>query len=121
MVGCAYGFPLGPDGPGRRGFDRLLQESIQRLTGYARFVVLTQVVAHPHAQRRDIACRLQQRLLTDRHTALGVALLHPADQAGQAAFASWGWQNMGQIVGLPVPIAPCVLTLPLESPSPAGR
>lgn len=121
LVGCAYGFPLGPDGPGRRGFDRLLQESIQRLTTYARFVVLTQVVARPHAQRRDIARRLQQRLLTDRHTALGVALLHPADQAGQAAFESWGWQNMGQVVGLSGPIAPCVLTLPLESPSPAGR
>jgi hypothetical protein len=121
LVGCAYGFPLGPDGSGRRGFDRLLQESIQRLTTYARFVVLTQVVAHPHAQRRDIARRLQQRLLTDRHTALGVALLHPTDQAGHAAFESWGWQNMGQVVGLPGPIAPCVLTLPLENPSPAGR
>lgn len=121
LVGCAYGFPLGPDGSGRRGFDQLLQESVQRLTTCARFVVLTQVVTHPHAQRRDIARRLQQRLLTDRHTALGVALLHPADQAGRAAFESWGWQNMGEVVGLPGPVAPCVLILPLESPSPAGR
>jgi hypothetical protein len=84
LVGCAYGFPLGPDG-------------------------------------RDIARRLQQRLLTDRHIALGVALLHPADQAGHAAFESWGWQNMGQFVGLPGPVAPCVLTLLLESPSLAGQ
>ncbi|POX54070.1 STAS domain-containing protein [Streptomyces sp. Ru72] len=121
LVGCAYGFPLGPDGSGRRGFDRLLQESIQRLTTCARFVILTQVVAHPHAQRRHIARRLQQRLLTDQDTALGVTLLHPADQAGHAVFESWGWQNMGQVVGLPGPVAPCVLTLPLESPSPAGR
>ncbi|WP_079049937.1 STAS domain-containing protein [Streptomyces torulosus] len=121
LVGCAYGFPLGPDGSGRRGFDRLLQESIQRLTACARFVVLTQVVAHPHAQRHDIARRLQQRLLADRHTALGVALLHPADQAGHAAFVRWGWQNMGELVGLPGPVAPCLLILPLESPSLAGR
>ncbi|MFE9022222.1 STAS domain-containing protein [Streptomyces sp. NPDC007808] len=121
LVGCAYGFPLGPDGSGRRGFDQLLRESIQRLTTCARFVVLTQVVAQPHAQRRDIARRLQQRLLTDRHTALGVALLHPADQAGQTAFESWGWQNMGEVVGLPGPVAPCVLILPVESPAPAGR
>lgn len=121
LVGCAYGFPVGPDGSGRRGFDRLLQESIQRLTACARFVVLTQVVAHPHAQRRDIARRLQQRLLTDRHTALGVVLLHPADRAGHAAFESWGWQNMGEVVGLPGPVAPCVLILPLEGPSPADR
>lgn len=121
LVGCVYGFPVGPDGSGRRGFDRLLQESIQRLTTCARFVVLTQVVAHPHAQRRDIAHRLQQRLLTDRHAPLGVILLHPADQAGHAAFESWGWQNLGEVLGLPGRVAPCVLTLPLESPSPAGR
>lgn len=121
LVGCAYGFPVYPDGPGRRGFDRMLQESIQRLTACARFLLLTQVVAHPHAQRRDIGRRLQQRLLTDRRATLGVALLHPADQAGQAAFESWDWQNMGEIVGLPGPVAPCVLILPLEGPSPAGR
>lgn len=121
LVGCAYGFPVGPDGSGRRGFDRMLQESIQRLTACARFLVLTQVVANPHAQRRDIAHRLQQRLLTDRRAALGVAMLHPADQAGQAALESWGWQNMGEIVGLPGPVAPCVLILPLGGPSRAGR
>lgn len=121
LVGCAFGFPVGPGGSGRWEFDRRLQESIQRLTACARFVVLTQVVAHPHPQRRDIAGRLQQQLLTDRHAALGVALLHPADQAGHAAFESWGWQNMGEVFGLPGPVTPCVLILPRESTSPAGR
>ncbi|MFF4120883.1 STAS domain-containing protein [Streptomyces sp. NPDC001714] len=121
LVGCSFGFPVGPDGPGRRGLDRTLQESIQRLTACARFVVLTQVVAHPHLQYRDIARRLQQRLLTDRHAAMGVALLHPFDQAGQAALESWGWRNLGEIVGLPGPVAPCVLILPVERPSPASR
>ncbi|MFF7898291.1 STAS domain-containing protein [Streptomyces sp. NPDC088337] len=114
LVGCAFGFPVGPDGSGRRGFDGTLQETIQRLTSRARFVVLTQVVAHPHAQHRDIARRLQQRLLADLHSSLGVTLLHPADQAGQASFSSWGWQNMGEVVGLPGPVAPCVLSLPAE-------
>ncbi|WP_445527138.1 STAS domain-containing protein [Streptomyces cyslabdanicus] len=121
LVGCAFGFPVGPDGSGRLGFDGTLQEAIQRLTSRARFVVLTQVVAHPHAQHRDIARRLQQRLLTDLHSSLGVTLLHPADQAGQAAFSSWGWQNMGEVVGLPGPVAPCVLSLPVEGQSPARR
>ncbi|MFE7232476.1 STAS domain-containing protein [Streptomyces sp. NPDC002405] len=121
LVGCAFGFPVGPDGSGRRGFDGTLQETIQRLTSRARFVVLTQVVAHPHAQQRDIARRLQQRLLTDLHSSLGVTLLHPADQAGQAAFSSWGWQNMGEVVGLPGPVAPCLLSLPVEGLSPARR
>ncbi|MYQ49564.1 STAS domain-containing protein [Streptomyces sp. SID4985] len=114
LVGCAFGFPVGPAGSGRRGFDGTLQGVIQRLTSRARFVVLTQVVAHPHAQHRDIARRLQQRLLTDLHSRLGVTLLHPADQAGQATLSYWGWQNRGEVVGLPGLVAPCVLTLSLE-------
>ncbi|WP_078884174.1 STAS domain-containing protein [Streptomyces sp. NRRL S-340] len=121
LVGCAFGFPAGPDGSGRRGCDGALQEIIQRLTSRARFVVLTQVVAHPHVQHRDIARRLQQRLLTDLHSSLGITLLHPADRAGQAAFSSWGWQNMGEVVGLPGPVAPCVLTLSVEGQPSARR
>ncbi|MFI8307546.1 STAS domain-containing protein [Streptomyces sp. NPDC085927] len=111
LVGCAFGFPMSP---GARS-DRGLQESIQRLTGCARFLLLTQVVAHPHAQHLDIARCLQQRLLADRHNALAVALLHPADQAGQAALESWGWRNHGEMIGLPGPVAPCVLGLSRET------
>ncbi|WP_329328364.1 STAS domain-containing protein [Streptomyces luteogriseus] len=121
LVGCAYGYPVGPEGSGRRGFDRMLQASVQRLTACARFLVLTQIVARPHAQHRDIARLLQRRLLTDRHAAVGVALLHPADHGGQAVLESWGWQNMGEIVGLPGPVTPCVLILPLAGALPAGR
>ncbi|WP_078512079.1 STAS domain-containing protein [Streptomyces sp. e14] len=122
LVGCAFGFPVGPDGPGGRGFDATLQGIVQRLTSRARFVVLTQVVAHPHPQNREIARRLQQRLLADRHVSLGVALLHPADRTGRAAFSSWGWQNMGEVVGLPGPVTPCVVVLPLaEGCPPADR
>ncbi|MFD8912988.1 STAS domain-containing protein [Streptomyces sp. NPDC059575] len=121
LVGCAFGFPVGPDGSGRREFDGTLQGIIQRLTSRARFVVLTQIVAHPHAQHRDIARRLQQRLLTDLHSRLGVALLHPADQAGQATLSYWGWQNRGEVVGLPGLVAPCVLTLSAEGPLLARR
>ncbi|MFC9927642.1 STAS domain-containing protein [Streptomyces sp. NPDC127190] len=107
LVGCAFGFPVIPHARWERG----LQEGVQRLTGCARFLLLTQVVAHHHAQRRDIGRRLQQRLLADRHSMLGVALIHPADQAGQAAFESWGWRNYGEMVGLPGTGAPCVLVL----------
>ncbi|MGW6910093.1 STAS domain-containing protein [Streptomyces sp. NPDC054940] len=107
LVGCAFGFPVSP---GAR-FERGLQESIQRLTGSARFLLLTQVVTHPHAQHRDIGRCLQQRLLADGHAELGVALLHPADRAGQSAYDSWGWRNHGEMVGLPGRVAPCVLTL----------
>ncbi|MDT0614313.1 STAS domain-containing protein [Streptomyces lancefieldiae] len=121
LVGCAFGFPVDRDGSGCRECDGTLQEIVQRLTSRARFVVLTQVVAHPHPQHRDIGRRLQRRLLDDLHASLAVALLHPADRAGQAAFSSWGWRNMGEVVGLPGPVAPCVLVLSAEGPSPAGR
>ncbi|WP_217143934.1 STAS domain-containing protein [Streptomyces sp. AC627_RSS907] len=121
LVGCAFGFPVDGDGCGHRECDGRLRAIVQRLTSRARFVVLTQVVAHPHAQHRDIGLRLQHRLLTDLHSSLGVTLLHPADRAGQAAFSSWGWRNMGEVVGLPGPVAPCLLVLSAEGLSPAGR
>ncbi|MFG2264879.1 STAS domain-containing protein [Streptomyces sp. NPDC048720] len=121
LVGCAFGFPAGSDGSDGRQGGGTLQEIIMRLTSRARFIVLTQVVAHPHAQHRDIARRLQQRLLTDLHSSLGVTLLHPADHAGQAAFSSWGWQNMGEVVGLHGAVAPCVLTLSAEGQPLAHR
>ncbi|MCM1975274.1 STAS domain-containing protein [Streptomyces sp. G1] len=119
LVGCAFGFPVGPGGRSERG----LQECIGRLTGGTGFLLLTQVVAQHHDQHRDIGRLLQQRLLADRHAALGVALLHPADLAGQAAYESWGWQNHGELLGLPGRGAPCVLTLFRESgpPVPAPR
>ncbi|GGQ93477.1 STAS domain-containing protein [Streptomyces flaveolus] len=116
LVGCAYGFPVGEAGSAQQGHDETLLTCIGRLTSCAEFVVLTQFVAHPHPRNRDIARRLQQHLLADRHSQLGVALLHPADRAGQATFASWGWRNMGEIVGLPGSITPCVMTLPREDP-----
>ncbi|MFG2264691.1 STAS domain-containing protein [Streptomyces sp. NPDC048720] len=107
LVGCAFGFPIGPGARSEQG----LQESVQRLTGRTHFLFLTQVVAPHHAQHRDIGRRLQQRLLADRRTALGVSLLLATDKVGQAAFTSWGWQNCGEMVGLPGRGAPRVLVL----------
>ncbi|OKJ79426.1 hypothetical protein AMK32_31605 [Streptomyces sp. CB01883] len=108
-------------GPGARS-ERELQESVQRLTGRAHFLFLTQVVAPHHAQRRDIGHRLQQRLLADRHTALGVTLLLATDKGGQAAFESWGWENCGEMVGLPGRGAPRVLELfPSDRPRRPGK
>ncbi|WP_406200580.1 STAS domain-containing protein [Streptomyces sp. NBC_01017] len=119
LVGCSFGFPVSPEGCSERG----LQECIGRLAGGTGFLLLTQVVAQHQGQHRDIGRRLQQRLLADRHAALGVALLHPADLAGQAAYESWGWLNRGELLGLPGRGAPCVLTLSRDSgpPVPASR
>ncbi|MFF9096316.1 hypothetical protein ACF1AX_24760 [Streptomyces sp. NPDC014802] len=112
---------MGSDGSDGRQGGRTLQEIIQRLPSYARFVVLTQVVAHPHAQHRDIARRLRQPQLTDLHSSLGVTLLHPADRAGQAALSSCGRRNMREVVGLHRAAAPSVLILSAEGQPLARR
>lgn len=117
LVGCAFGFPVGPGAGSERG----VHASVQRFTGRAQFVLLTQLVERHHAQHRDIGRLLQERLLADRDTDLGVALLDPADRAGQAAFESWGWRNCGEMLGLPGRGAPCVMTLLRGSPGSAPR
>ncbi|WP_333774222.1 STAS domain-containing protein [Streptomyces sp. IBSBF 3136] len=118
LVGCVFGFPVDPGARPERG----LRESVQRLTGCGRFLLLSQVAAPHHPQHRDIGRRLQQRLLADRHAPLAVVLLRAGDQVGQAAFESWGWRNCGEMVGLPGHGAPCLLVLFRESgPVPAPR
>lgn len=121
LAGCTSGSPVDPDDSGRRAFGGTLREGVQRLASRVRFVVLAQAVSHPHAQCRDIARRLQQRLLTGLHPSLGVALLHPAGRAGQDAFSSWGRQDTGEVVGPPGPVAPRASVRPVQGPSPAHR
>ncbi|MFF4504737.1 hypothetical protein [Streptomyces sp. NPDC001401] len=119
MVGCTFGFPVGRDGSWWRGFAGTLPWSIGQLTTAGRVFALTQVVAHPHEQNRDIADRLQERLLTDLHASLGVTLVHPYDRAARTAFQSWGWLEIGETVRLPGPVALRVLVLPVaRSPRP---
>ncbi|MDF2270717.1 hypothetical protein P2Q00_35615 [Streptomyces coacervatus] len=119
LAGCAFGFPIGRDGSWWRGFAGALPWSIGQLTAAGQVFALTQVVAHPHEQNRDIADRLQERLLTDLHTSLGVTLVHPYDRAARTAFQSWGWLEIGEMVRLPGPVALRVLVLPVaRSPRP---
>jgi len=126
MVGYAFGHPVGRDGSWWRGFGGALPWSIGQLTASEQVFTLTQVVAHPHEQNRDIADRLQERLLTDRHAALGVTLVHPYDRAARTAFQSWGWLEIGEIVRLPGPVTLRVLILPVarslrpDSPATVG-
>ncbi|WP_405870638.1 hypothetical protein [Streptomyces sp. NBC_00005] len=113
LAGYTFGFPVGRDGSWWRGFAGTLPWTIGQLTAAGRVFALTQVVAHPHEQNRDIADRLQERLLTDLHAALGVTLVHPSDRTAHAAFRSWGWLEIGAIVRLPGPVALRVLVLPV--------
>jgi hypothetical protein len=97
LAGYAFGFPVGRDGSWWRGFGGAAPWSIGQLTTAGQVFALTQVVAHPHEQNRDIADRLQERLLTDLHAALGVTLVHLSDRAALAAFLSWGWLDIGEL------------------------
>ncbi|MFI6659894.1 hypothetical protein ACIBL8_30675 [Streptomyces sp. NPDC050523] len=116
LAGCAFGFPVGRDGSWWRGFAGPLPWSIEQLTAAGRVLALTQVVAHPHEQNRDIADRLQERLLADLNASLGVTLVHPYDRAARTAFQSWGWLEIGAIMRLPGPVALRVLVLPVAGP-----
>jgi len=119
LAGYAFGFPVGRDGSWWRGFAGTLPWRIGQLTTSGWVFALTQVVAHPHEQNRDIAGRLQERLLTDLHASLGVTLVHPYDRAARTAFHSWGWLEIGEMVRLPGPVALRVLVLPVaRSPRP---
>jgi hypothetical protein len=121
LAGYTFGFPVGRDGSWWRGFAGTLPWSIGQFTAAGQVFTLTQVVAHPHEQNRDIAGRLQERLLTDLHASLGVTLVPPYDRAARTAFQSWGWLEIGEIVRLPGPVALRVLVLPVApSPRPAS-
>ena len=111
VVGCAFGVPVGRGDLWWRGVDPAQRRSVAGLTAAGQAFVLTQVVADPHRQDRAIAHRLQERLLAVRHASLGLTLIHPADRASRAAFASWGWQDIGEVVGRPGPVVLSALVL----------
>jgi hypothetical protein len=111
VIGCAFGVPVGRGDLWWRGVDPAQRRSVARLTAAGQAFTLTQVVADPHGQNRAIALRLQERLLAARHASLGLTLVHPADRASRAAFASWGWQDIGDVVGFPGPVVLRALVL----------
>ncbi|MEV6171364.1 hypothetical protein AB0L99_24395 [Streptomyces sp. NPDC051954] len=94
-VRCAFGFPVRDDGSRRRGFDGALPIAVGRLTGADRAFACTGILVRPHARHRDVARRLQERLLAEHRAALGVALADRADQPVLAALRSWGWKDVG--------------------------
>ncbi|MCX4763290.1 hypothetical protein OG562_20415 [Streptomyces sp. NBC_01275] len=99
FAGCAYGFPLRREGTWWRGFDGPLPRSVEQLTASGHVFAITETVVHPHTadHDRDLARRLQQRLLADHHASLGATLVDQTDPATCDAFLSWGWQDIGTI------------------------
>ncbi|MFF4268636.1 hypothetical protein [Streptomyces sp. NPDC001536] len=98
LVGGAFGFPVRGDrfwwpgsvtGPSPRGSERLTEPG--------GVLAITDILVRPHPRDRHVARRLQERLLSDQHAALGATLVDRFDHRALAALRSWGWQDVGEI------------------------
>jgi hypothetical protein len=97
FAGCVYGFPVRREGTWWRGFDGPLPRSVEQLTASGHVFAITETLVHPHTDDKDLARRLQRRLLADHHASLGATLVDQADSAVCDAFMSWGWQDIGLV------------------------
>ncbi|MEI5098480.1 hypothetical protein RB200_07125 [Streptomyces sp. PmtG] len=114
LAGCAYGFPVPRDGSWWQGFDGPLPQNIEQLTASGHLFAIAETLVHPHEQTRGLARHLQEHLLADHESSLGVTLVDPSHGAARAAFEAWGWQEVGQVHrSLPDPTVLRALVLPL--------
>ncbi|WP_330306306.1 MULTISPECIES: hypothetical protein [unclassified Streptomyces] len=113
LTGCVSGFPVPRDGTWWQGFDGPLPQNLEQLTASGHVFAILETVVHPHQHARGLARRLQERLLADHQSSLGVTLVDQLARSVCAAFKDWGWQEAGQIHRLPGPTALRVLVLPL--------
>lgn len=96
LVGCAFGFPVRSDGFRGLGFDGALSRGSGQLTDSGGVFAITDTLVRPYSQDEHVARRLQERLLTDHHAALGVTLVDRVDHRALAALRSWGWLDVGE-------------------------
>jgi hypothetical protein len=97
LVGCAFGFPVDSDGFWWLGFDGALPRSIEQLTGSGGVFAITTTLVRPHPQDREVARRLQERLLSNHQASLGATLVDQNDHPTLAALRSWGWRDAGEV------------------------
>ncbi|MER6290417.1 hypothetical protein [Streptomyces sviceus] len=97
LMGCAFGFPVRGDGAWWLGLAGALPRGIEQLALSDRAFAFGDILIRPHPQDRRLARRVQERLLTDHHAALGATLVDRADGPILAALRSWGWRDAGEI------------------------
>ncbi|PNG23413.1 hypothetical protein C1J00_04215 [Streptomyces cahuitamycinicus] len=97
LRGCAFGFPVGGDGSWWLGFDGALPRSIEQLAVSGNVFAFADILLRPHPQDREVARRVQERLLTDHQATLGVTLMDRADRQALAALRSLRWLDIGEL------------------------
>lgn len=97
LMGCAFGFPVGGDGSWWLGFEGILPRSVGQLTVSGSVFAFADILIRPHPQDRELARRVQERLLTDHQATLGATLVDRADRPTLAVLRSWGWLDIGEL------------------------
>ncbi|MCX5336160.1 hypothetical protein [Streptomyces sp. NBC_00140] len=97
LVGGVFRSPVRSDGFWWLGFDRTLPRSIEQLTVSGGVFAITDILVRPHPRDERVARRLQGRLLSDQHAALGATLVDRFDHPALAALRSWGWLDVREI------------------------
>ncbi|MEU9172135.1 hypothetical protein AB0D34_30815 [Streptomyces sp. NPDC048420] len=97
LMGCAFGFPVRGDGSWWLGFDGALPRGIEQLTVSGNVFAFADILIRPHPQDRELARRVQERLLTDHQATLGATLVDRADHPTLAVLRSWGWLDIGEL------------------------
>jgi GNAT superfamily N-acetyltransferase len=96
LTGCVFGFPVGREGSWWQGVDGTLPENLEQLTASGHVFAIGEIMVHPHERDQGTGRRLQEALLADQDASLGVTMVDGADAAACAAFASWGWLEVGE-------------------------
>ncbi|GAA4090064.1 hypothetical protein [Streptomyces shaanxiensis] len=97
LMGCAYGSPVRGDGSWWLGFDGALPRGIEQLTVSGNVFAFADILIRPHPRDRELARRVQERLLTDHQASLGATLVDRADRQALAALRSSGWLDVGEL------------------------
>ncbi|MGP9019930.1 hypothetical protein ACT1U9_16220 [Streptomyces sp. BR1] len=117
LVGCAFGFPVRSDGRWWSGFDGTLPYDVEQLTASGRVFAVSKVLVRPHRAGQELACRLQEQLLTGHRASLGAALVDPADLPTLDSLRSAGWQDIGAVWRQTGPPLLWALILPFPQPT----
>ncbi|MEV7884009.1 hypothetical protein ACWD3I_10875 [Streptomyces sp. NPDC002817] len=113
LTGCASGVPVPRDGSWWEGFDGPMPQNLEQLTASGHVFAILETVVHPHRHAPGLARRLQERLLADHQSSLGVTLVDRSARSVRAAYMDRGWQEAGRIQRMPGPTTLQVMVLPL--------